>query len=223
MTSQDEMAAVDAPATTHAPVQQPAIAQAPAPQTAPTDYADELECILRPMRWWDIPPVMVLELDAFGEDAWTVGMFWSELAEAASRRYVVAEEYGFDPAHPDRDGPRIVGYAGLMIGAGEAEVQTIAVDRRREGRGVGTRLLSRLLADAARGGCDEVLLEVREDNYRAQALYHRFGFELIGLRPKYYQPSNTDALVMRAVGVAARFGGRKDAEDGRQHRNGRIH
>ena len=165
---------------------------------------------------------MLLELDSFGEDAWSVGMFWSELAEAASRRYVVAEEYGFDPSHPDLDGPRIAGYAGLMIGAGEAEVQTIAVDRRREGRGLGTRLLTRLLAEAARAGCDEVLLEVREDNYRAQALYHRFGFELIGLRPKYYQPSNTDALVMRAVGVAARFGGRKDAGDGRQHRNGRI-
>lgn len=222
MTSQDEMEAVDAPAPPRPSAQPPAMVPAPVPQAAPTDYADDFDCVLRPMRWWDIPPVMVLELDSFGGDAWTVGMFWSELAEAASRRYFVVEEYGFDPAHPDPDGPRIVGYAGLMIGAGEAEVQTIAVDRRREGRGLGTRLLIRLLAEAARGGCDEVLLEVREDNYRAQALYHRFGFELIGLRPKYYQPSNTDALVMRTVGVAARFGGRKDAGDGRQYRNGRI-
>jgi ribosomal-protein-alanine N-acetyltransferase len=165
------------------------------------------EPVLRPMRWWDIPNVLILENDAFAEDAWSVGMFWSELAEAASRRYVIAEEYGFDQTHPDREGPRIIGYAGLMVGSGEAEVQTIAVDRLREGRGVGALLLTRLLAEAAWAGCDHVLLEVRVDNLRAQRLYRGFGFESIGLRRGYYQPANVDALVMRTGSVIARFGG----------------
>ncbi|MZE81775.1 ribosomal-protein-alanine N-acetyltransferase RimI, partial [Streptomyces sp. SID5475] len=47
------------------------------------------------MRWWDIPAVLDLEREMFPEDAWTEGMFWSELAHArgrdASRRYLVAE------------------------------------------------------------------------------------------------------------------------------------
>lgn len=162
--------------------------------------------VLRPMRWWDIPAVTVLEHMAFPEDAWSVGMFWSELAEVASRYYLVAEEYGADPAHPDRQGPRIVGYAGLLAGIGEAEVQTIAVDPNREGRGLGTALLTELLREAARRDCGDVVLEVREDNPRAQEMYRRFGFVQIGLRRGYYQPANVDALVMRASGVIERFG-----------------
>jgi ribosomal protein S18 acetylase RimI-like enzyme len=42
-----------------------------------------------------------------------------------------------------------------------------------------------------------MFLEVRADNPRAQDLYRRFGFEEIGVRRGYYQPSGTDAIVMR--------------------------
>jgi hypothetical protein len=42
-----------------------------------------------------------------------------------------------------------------------------------------------------------VFLEVRADNSRAQRLYHWWGFTEIGIRRGYYQPSGTDAIVMR--------------------------
>ena len=35
------------------------------------------------------------------------------------------------------------------------------------------------------------------DNRAAQHLYDRYGFEAVGVRRGYYQPSNTDAVVMR--------------------------
>jgi [ribosomal protein S18]-alanine N-acetyltransferase len=35
------------------------------------------------------------------------------------------------------------------------------------------------------------------NNGPAQRLYDRYGFQAVGLRRGYYQPSNTDALVMR--------------------------
>jgi [ribosomal protein S18]-alanine N-acetyltransferase len=162
--------------------------------------------LLRPMRWWDIPAITILENVAFADDAWSVGMFWSELAEVASRCYLVAEEFGVDATHPDRQGPRIVGYAGLLIGAGEAEVLTIAVDPTREGHGLGTALLTELLREAAHRGCDDVVLEVRADNDRAQELYRRFGFVQIGVRRGYYQPANVDAWVMRSSDIIVRFG-----------------
>ena len=158
------------------------------------------------MRWWDIPAVLLLEHRAFPEDAWSVGMFWSELAEVTTRHYLIVEEFGADPAHPDPVGPRIIGYAGLLAGIGEAEVQTIAVDPNREGNGLGTTLLTELLREAARRQCDDMVLEVRADNPRAQKLYRRFGFVQVGLRRGYYQPANVDALVMRASGVIDRFG-----------------
>jgi ribosomal-protein-alanine N-acetyltransferase len=167
---------------------------------------------LRRMRWWDIPGVILLEHAAFPEDAWSVGMFWSELAEAATRYYLVAEEFPDPPgaeaaADEPAEGPRLIGYAGLLAGVGEAEVLTIAVDPEREGRGLGAVLLTELMREAARRACDDVVLEVRVDNERAQRLYRRFGFAGIGVRKGYYQPMNVDALVMRSGDVIARFGG----------------
>ncbi len=146
---------------------------------------------LREMRWWDITPVLALEDELFPEDAWSAGMFWSELAHArgpgATRHYIVAED----------GAGRIVGYAGLAAAGGLGDVQTIAVARDQWGTGLGARLLTDLLKEATAFECDEVLLEVRVDNTRAQKLYERFGFEPIGFRRGYYQPGNVDALVMR--------------------------
>ncbi|MET9456739.1 ribosomal protein S18-alanine N-acetyltransferase [Streptomyces canus] len=146
--------------------------------------------VLREMRWWDIDSVLELEKDLFPEDAWSRGMFWSELAHSrgpeATRRYVVAEE-----------GERLVGYAGLASAGELADVQTIAVARDYWGTGLGSVLLTELLRAATAFECAEVMLECRIDNIRAQKLYERFGFEAIGFRRGYYQPGNVDALVMR--------------------------
>lgn len=149
-----------------------------------------MTAVLREMRWWDIAPVLELEHELFPDDAWSEGMFWSELAHArgadATRRYVVAET-----------AERIVGYAGLAAVGGMGDVQTIASARDQWGTGLGAELLSDLLKHATAFECAEILLEVRVDNIRAQKLYERFGFEPIGFRRGYYQPGNVDALVMR--------------------------
>ncbi|MGK5733174.1 ribosomal protein S18-alanine N-acetyltransferase [Streptomyces sp. URMC 124] len=143
------------------------------------------------MRWWDIGPVLELERALFPDDAWSKGLFWSELAHArgagATRRYVVAEN----------DEGRVVGYAGLAAIDGTGDVQTIAVSQDHWSTGLGSRLLRELLTAATDFECREVLLEVRVDNTRAQRLYERFGFEGVGVRRGYYQPGNIDALVMR--------------------------
>ncbi len=74
---------------------------------------------------------------------------------------------------------------------------TIAVSAARWGQGIGTQLLADLLEEAVRRGCTEVFLEVRADNTRAQRLYRWWGFDDIGIRRGYYQPSGMDAIVMR--------------------------
>ncbi|MFI5620654.1 ribosomal protein S18-alanine N-acetyltransferase [Streptomyces sp. NPDC051567] len=168
------------------------------------------------MRWWDIEPVLELEHELFPDDAWSAGMFWSELARSrgphATRRYVVAETAtpavegegeGEDDGIGDvtgsgsGSGRRLVGYAGLAAAGDLADVQTIAVAPDTWGTGLGARLLTDLLRAATAFECAEVLLEVRVDNTRAQRLYERFGFEPVGFRRGYYQPGNVDALVMR--------------------------
>lgn len=145
---------------------------------------------LREMRRADMPEVMTLERELFPEDAWTPEMFASEFAQSASRRlYLVAEE-----------GETLIGYAGMMFTGGpQADVVTLAVEPGRWGRGTGTALLTALTDEAARRGCTEVILEVRQDNPRARRLYLRHGFAEIGIRRGYYQPSGVDAVVMRKV------------------------
>ena len=145
------------------------------------------ELKLRPMTSTDLDSVMVLELALFGEEAWSRQMLADELGQQpATRFYLVAEEDG-----------QIVGYAGLLAAGAQADIVTIAVDTGRWGRGVGSELLRQLLAEAEQRGCAEVFLEVRADNARAQRLYHWWGFADIGIRRGYYQPSGTDAIVMR--------------------------
>jgi [ribosomal protein S18]-alanine N-acetyltransferase len=142
---------------------------------------------LRMMTPADIETILPLEESLFGEESWSRQMLEGELAEQPrSRYYVVADDDGV-----------ITGYAGLMVAGAQADVLTLAVAADRWGRGTGSALLEALLAEAERRGCTEVFLEVRVDNMRAQRLYRRYGFAEIGVRKGYYQPSGTDALVMR--------------------------
>jgi [ribosomal protein S18]-alanine N-acetyltransferase len=141
----------------------------------------------RPMTMADLDSVLELELDLFGEEAWSRQMLAGELGQQpASRYYLVAEDDG-----------KIVGYAGLLAAGGQGDVLTIAVATAHWGQGIGTALLDRLLDEATSRGSTEVFLEVRADNARAQRLYRWRGFAEIGIRRAYYQPSGTDAIVMR--------------------------
>ena len=147
--------------------------------------------VLRRMRRWDIDRLLALGQEVVGDEAWSPGMFWSELAQHDTRHYVVAEAGG-----------EVVGYAGVCVYPGESYVQTLAVRPSAQGRGLGARLLTVLLEEVARRGEASVLLEVRADNERAQSLYRRFGFLPVGVRRGYYQPSGTDAVVMQLDDVA---------------------
>lgn len=137
-------------------------------------------------RWWHIDQVLPIEADLFGAEQWSPAMFWNELA--SRHHYLVAT---------DDDGS-VLGYAGLAVAPpDEAWVQNIAVRRDAQRQGIGRLLLEALLAEAARRGIRSTLLEVAADNAPAQRMYAMYGFEPIGVRRGYYQPSNTDALVMQ--------------------------
>lgn len=153
---------------------------------------------LRPMNLADVPAVMDLETALFPEDAWTQNVLLRELSES-SRHYLVAESDG-----------TVAGYAGLRALPPRGDVQTMAVDERLWGRGVGRALLTALLEEADRRDVTDVYLEVRDDNPRAQRLYGRFGFTRTGVRRGYYR--GADAIIMhRAVRSGAEFGGEGDS------------
>ena len=104
----------------------------------------------------------------------------------AVRHYLAADE-----------GAALVGYAGLLLGPDAAEVQTLAVAPHAQRRGVGRLLVRELIAEAARRGAPEMLLEVRADDPGARRLYASEGFERVGVRRGYYRRGTVDALVLR--------------------------
>ena len=159
---------------------------------------------IRAMTADDIAAVDVLERALFPVDAWPLQMFHDELSQADTRSYYVA---------CDSDGT-VIGYAGLMSVLPIADVQTIAVAPEAEGAGIGSALLATLIDEAKSRGAEDVLLEVRADNPRAQRLYRWFGFEQIHIRPRYYR-DGADALIMRLALSAWNGSPRATTKDGK--------
>lgn len=144
----------------------------------------------------DLAAIMDLERASFPTDAWSEAMMREELASPHGR-YVVLEEAGV-----------FLGYGGVraVAGSADADIQTIALAAASRGRGRGRQLFTELLSSARERGAREVFLEVRADNPVATALYVSEGFLEIARRPRYYQPDDVDAVVMKLdlVGWAAR-------------------
>jgi ribosomal-protein-alanine N-acetyltransferase len=128
-----------------------------------------------------------VERQVFPDDSWAEPTWWAELAGRPRRSYVVEE---------DTDGT-LVGYGGVDLGGEVADVMTMAVAPAAQGHGVGRRLLAELVARAEADHAGYLMLEVRADNEAARNLYASEGFELLSVRPRYYQPGDVDAHVMR--------------------------
>lgn len=75
----------------------------------------------------------------------------------------------------------------------EEELLLLAVRPEERGRGLGTMLVERYFAAAARRGVNRIFLEMRANN-PAHSLYRRCGFEPIGVRPRYYRAADGQAI-----------------------------
>ncbi len=85
--------------------------------------------------------------------------------------------------------------AGRLVGLADIEhrrwnnsawVWHIAVDREWRRRGVGTRLMRRVVAWGRRKELRAIMLETQTNNWPACRFYLRFGFRLTGLDDHYY-------------------------------------
>ena len=138
----------------------------------------------------DLDAIMAIETATFETDAWSAESMRAELLSPHTY-YLVAVRV---------DDPGVVdGYAGLLapVGAGDADIQTIAVAASARRHGLGRTLMRHLMTEAHQRGAARLFLDVRADNPAAQTLYEALGFEPIAVRPGYYQPDNVDAVVMR--------------------------
>ncbi len=133
--------------------------------------------------------VMAIERQVYPRP-WSPNLFLSEMAESRNRCYLVARL--------DRE---VVGYGGMICYGEEAHITNVAVDPLHQRHRIASRLLHDLIVAAVDLGAEAVSLEVRVTNWGAQRLYGRFGFRPVGVRRKYYQEIDEDALIMWLDGI----------------------
>ncbi|MBI4332677.1 MAG: ribosomal protein S18-alanine N-acetyltransferase [Chloroflexi bacterium] len=107
----------------------------------------------------------------------------------------------FSPKSPETTGepggkPRIVGAAGFWLMVDEAHVTTIAIRGTHRRKGLGELLLVHAIDLAIELNAQVVTLEVRVTNTVAQDLYHKYGFNKVGVRKGYYTDNGEDAFIM---------------------------
>jgi ribosomal-protein-alanine N-acetyltransferase len=84
------------------------------------------------------------------------------------------------------------------MAGGELHINNVAVRDEYRRRGIGEALLTQILEAGKRLDVSVAFLELRAGNTRAQALYEKCGFMVIGRRRNYYSDPVEDALTMSA-------------------------
>jgi ribosomal-protein-alanine N-acetyltransferase len=121
----------------------------------------------------------------FGASAWSLAIIRDDFAFGGKRyRAALVDE-------------RLVGYAVYGYDGDAFSLMNIAVVPEARRLGIGRVLMEDFLAQARSERAPDAWLEVSVENPAALALYRSYGFEDVRVRPRYYQPENVDALVMR--------------------------
>ena len=139
----------------------------------------------RPMLESDLDAVMQIEVQAY-PFPWTRGNFIDSL-HAGYSAWVVEQ------------GAELMGYAVFMKAIDETHLLNITIAPVYQGQGYGQWLLEQCIEQAQYHGALRMLLEVRPSNLKAQQLYERRGFKILGRRRGYYPSydnAREDACVM---------------------------
>jgi [ribosomal protein S18]-alanine N-acetyltransferase len=140
--------------------------------------------VIRRMTLVDVPAIHEIDTLSFSLP-WTERSFRFELTENPVSRGWVAEVDG-----------KISAMLVLWFIVDEAHIATIAVHPGFRRQGIGEQILIHALRAARAEGARRAFLEVRAGNAAAQAMYLKYGFEVVGVRPHYYRDNNEDALLM---------------------------
>jgi ribosomal-protein-alanine N-acetyltransferase len=140
----------------------------------------------RPLRAADVPRIMPTERAAYSVP-WTEGNFIDSIAVGYPSELLEA-----------LDG-RLIGYWLAMPGVDEMHLLNITVAPEFQRQGWALRMLDHVVDCMRAQQLNQLWLEVRVSNTRAQDVYRRYGFTQVGRRPAYYPAAGggrEDALLM---------------------------
>lgn len=148
---------------------------------------EALSLRLMRMRAGDLDEVLDIEYGVY-PFPWTHGNFLDSI------------ESGYETWIARAENAKLAAYFLLMMAVDEAHLLNITVAPAFQGKGVGRRMLDKIVELARAYGMQSVLLEVRPSNLRALHIYRQYGFAEIGVRKNYYpapRETREDAIVMR--------------------------
>jgi ribosomal-protein-alanine N-acetyltransferase len=142
-----------------------------------------LECRIRWMIRVDIREVLRIEHESF-EFSWTEQDFLACLRQ----RHCI----GMVAEHDNR----IVGFMIYELSKTRLHILNFAVAQAFRRSGVGTQMVEKLVNKLSQQGRQEIVLEVRETNLRAQRFYAAMGFRANRVLRQHYVDSAEDAYLM---------------------------
>jgi len=178
------------------------------------DYSNLIYRV-EPMTPQDVSAVMDIELEAFSAPwsarAYDYELHYNEMAHyyvarptqelvtpTVERQSLLKRLLGRDKSLNvlEATAQPLVGYGGFWLMVDEAHISTIATHHDWRRRGIGELLLIAMIDGANEVSARWVTLEARVSNTGAQALYRKYGFEVTGVRKRYYSDNNEDAVIM---------------------------
>ncbi len=121
--------------------------------------------------------------DSCFESPWSLKAFESELENPIAFYFVAVKD------------DEVIGYCGYWWTFGEAQITNIAVSPEYRQKGIASALMDEMINHCREMDVLSITLEVRVSNNAAISMYEKYGFERVGLRPKYYN-NKEDALLM---------------------------
>jgi len=129
----------------------------------------------------DLPAILAIEQAAPTAAHWTAEQYQRRLEDGY---LLVAESDG-----------KVRGFLCARIAAGEWEIENVVVEDASRRGGIGESLMRALMQKWLESGGNAILLEVRESNAAARALYVKHGLSEVGRRRSYYRDPFEDAIL----------------------------
>ena len=133
----------------------------------------------------NIDDILQIEELCYGAHHWSRESFLTELNNKISSYFCAIDENG-----------KCLGYTGIWKIIDEAHVTNLSVHPDFQNQKIAHFLLLNSIKECYKEKIKYITLEVRVSNEKAIHLYEKFGFKSLGLRKKYYQDNNEDALIM---------------------------
>ena len=150
----------------------------------------------RPLTAAGLPAVLQLDQHCFG-GLWSLEAYQRELISPNSDLLVLKSDHAAYRAGSDatRSAHPLIGVGCCWAIVDEAHITLLGISPQFQHQGLGQWLLLQLLLTALYRNLQRATLEVRASNVTALALYQKFGFQVAGRSPHYYDYGE-DSLIL---------------------------